>query len=138
MRFLLDTNAVSEPARPQPDAGYAAWFADAPEADLFISVITLGELRRGVALLPDGARRRRYESVNRELLVWFGDRVLSIDPDVAIVWGDLSARHRSLGRRPALADELVAATALAHDLVVVTRNVADFEHSGCKLLCPWT
>jgi predicted nucleic acid-binding protein len=137
LRFLLDTNAVSEPTKPQPNASYSQWLDSVREIDLFVSVITLGELRRGVALLPQGPKRERYEMLHSELAVWFGDRVLSVDEEVAATWGDLSAQHRRLGRHPSVGDELLAATALVHDLVVVTRNVTDFEHSGCKFHSPW-
>jgi predicted nucleic acid-binding protein len=138
LTYLLDTNAISEPTKARPDAGYAAWFATVDSSALFASVITLGELRRGVALLPDGSRRDGYEGVHRELFAWFGDRILPIDAEVALVWGELSARHKGMGRPQAMADELIAATALVHQLTVVTRNRADFEHSGCQLLSPWT
>ena len=123
--------------RPSPNEGYEAWLKQVDEAELFTSVISVGELRRGITLLDPGARRDRFEAMQQRLLGWFGHRVLPVTQEVAIAWGDLSVRHQRLGRRPSIADELVAATALVHDLVVVTRNLTDFEQSGCKLLAPW-
>ena len=138
MRCLLDTNAVSEPTRLSPDPGYMRWFGGAEEADMFVSVITLGELRRGAMLMPEGARRTRYEAVHRQLMDWFADRVIAVDREIALAWGEHSAALRRIGRDLPLADQLLAATALIHDLTVVTRNVRHFEPSGCKLLCPWS
>lgn len=137
MTYLLDTNAISEITKPSPDPAFMAWFTDQEADELFISVITLGELRRGTALLAPGDKRRRYEAVHRGLARTFADRILPIDEPAALLWGELSARHRQLGRAPTVADELIAATALARDLVIVTRNVRDFEPSGCKLIAPW-
>jgi predicted nucleic acid-binding protein len=138
LKCLLDTNAVSEPTRISPDLDYMRWFGNAEESDLFVSVITLGELRRGAALMPEGARRIRYETVHRQLMDWFADRVFAVDREIALVWGELSARLRRIGRDLPLADQLLAATALTHGLTVVTRNVRHFEPTGCKLLCPWS
>ena len=138
MSFLLDTNAVSEPGRKQPDTGFSAWFADVPEDQLFISSITLGELRRGVALLADPQRRARLERLYLMILHRFRDRVLAIDVEVGEVWGALSARLQRSGRIGGMADELIAATALAHDLTLVTRNKRPFEPAGGRVLCPWT
>ncbi|HEY5410712.1 MAG TPA: PIN domain-containing protein, partial [Caulobacteraceae bacterium] len=104
----------------------------------FVSVITLGELRRGAMLLPEGARRARYEAVHRQLMDWFAERVIVVDRQIALAWGERSASLRRIGRELPLADQLLAATALTHDLTVVTRNVRHFELSGCKLLCPWS
>ena len=138
MKCLLDTNAVSEPTRARPDPGYMSWFRIAEQSALFVSVVTLGELRRGAALLAEGPRRSRYEAVHMQLIDWFEDRVVSIDREIALAWGELSAQARMAGRETAMADQLLAATAISRDLVLVTRNRRDFEHSGCKLLCPWS
>jgi predicted nucleic acid-binding protein len=137
--FLLDTNALSEPMRSYPNAGYEAWLmrADTGRA-LFASVVSLGEVRRGVSLLPQGSKRERLEAMLRTFMSSFEERIIPVSSDIALVWGELSALHRGRGHHPGMADELVAATALVHDLTVITRNVADFEHSGCKYLCPWT
>ncbi len=136
--FLLDTNAVSEPGRPRPDAGFERWFNSIDEADVYLSVVTLGELRLGLALLPDGARRRHLARLHAAIARRFELQILGVDQPIALAWGDLAAMHRRLGRRPSVTDELIAATAIVHDLTVVTRNVEDFEHSGCRVLSPWS
>ncbi len=138
MTFLLDTNAVSEPQKPKPDQGYLAWIEAQAADSLNVSVLTVGELRRGLLALPVGARRSRLEAWMIEALTAFGERILPIDLPIVTAWADLGAHHKRLGRVVSAVDELVAATALAHDLTVVTRNVRDFETSGCKLLSPWS
>ena len=138
MSFLLDTNAISEPGRPRPDQGFVDWFDQIEEAAIHLSVVTLGELRHGLALLPDSARRRRLEQLHLAIMRRYEDQILTVDLGVALTWGELAARHRRLGRRPSVSDELIAATALVHNLTVVTRNVADFEPSGCRVLSPWS
>ena len=138
MSFLLDTNAISEPGRLRPDAAFTRWFDALAEEDLFLSAVTVGELRRGACLLPVGARRTALENTHNAILRRLGARVLPVDSAVALVWGELSASHRRLGRTPSVSDELIAATALTWDLTVVTRNTADFGASGCKVLSPWS
>jgi predicted nucleic acid-binding protein len=138
LSFLLDTNAISEPGRPRPDPSFEYWFSSIEEAAIFLSVVTLGELRHGVAMLADGARRRHLEGLHLTLMRRYESQILPVDLSVALAWGELAARHRSLGRRPSVTDELIAATAQVHDLVVVTRNISDFEASGCRIVCPWS
>ncbi len=138
MKFLLDTNVVSEPARPIPDAGLMSWLQAQEPDDLGLSVLTAGELRLGVSQLPLGQRRRSIEAWLAQLLTEFNSRIIPIDMDVAMVWGDLVARHRQQGRKAGAIDELLAATAITHDLTLVTRNRRHFEASGCKLHCPWS
>ena len=138
MSFLLDTNAVSEASRPAPDAGFMAWFDRAEGTQLYLSVVTLGELRRGIALIEDEARRRRLEGLNSNILLRFSGQVLPVDEQVARVWGDLSASLRRSGRVIGALDEMIAATAMAHDLTLVTRNQRHFEGLGCAVLSPWS
>jgi len=136
--WLLDTNAVSEPGKPRPDRGFMAWYGSVEESDLFLSAITLGEVRRGVALLDPGPRRTGLEDLYSTLLRRFAAQLLAIDSRVAEVWGDLSARLKREGSPIGAADELIAATALAHDLVLVTRNRRHFEMTGCEVISPWS
>jgi predicted nucleic acid-binding protein len=138
LTFLLDTNAISEPGRPRPDPAFTAWFDAIPEADVFLSVVTVGELQRGVAMLQPGEKREKLEASQEAVLRIYGDRILKIDVPTALVWGELTAKHRRRGLNPSVSDELIAATALVHDLIVVTRNVSDFEGSGCKIVSPWS
>lgn len=138
MRFLLDTNAVSEPLRQRPDEGYRAWIMAQDDADLAASVLTLGELRRGARLLSEGVRRSGIDVWILEVMVQFRDRILSVDYAVAAAWAEVSVRHKRLGLVVGAIDELIAATALVHDLTLVTRNLRHFDHAGCKILCPWS
>ena len=137
MTFLLDTNAISEIRKPQPDSAYRAWLEAQDPGDLYLSVLSLGELRRGVVALPVGPRRSALEAWLAELLVQFSERTLVVDQGVASAWADIMLIHRATGRAVGTVDQLIAATALTHGLTVVTRNVRHFEPSGCKVVCPW-
>ncbi len=138
MRFLLDTNVVSEWVKPQPAPGVVTWLADADEDQLFISVITIAELRHGIERLAQGRRRQRLgEWLDVELLERFADRVLAIDAAVANAWGVIVAERERKGRPIGAVDAFVAATARVHELTLVTRNVADFGSSVTSLVNPW-
>jgi toxin FitB len=136
--FLLDTNAVSEPRKPSPDPAYMSWLADCDAADLWISALTLGELRYGVLRLDAGARRHGLELWLAEASALFHDRILPVDQAVTERWADVTLANVRAGRTRSLIDEFIASTALVKDLTIVTRNVRDFEGSGCKVLSPWT
>lgn len=138
MSFLLDTNAISEPGRKSPDAGFALWFSTVPDSSLFMSTITLGELRRGLIMLSDEVRRGRLQAIYSSILRQFSDRLLPVDTQVGEAWGELSARLQRTGRIGGMADELIAATALVHGLTLVTRDVRHFEAAGCRVHCPWS
>ena len=133
---LVDTNVLSEVRRPRGSPNVKQAFL-ALGNDLSISAIVLGEIRYGAKIARDGAKRA-------ELLVWyahlvsdFGRRILPITTEVAEAWGDLAARLRSAGRRIEVADGLIAATALVHDLTLWTRNTKDFDGTGVRLFDPW-
>lgn len=138
MKWLLDTNAFSEPGRPDPDTGFLRWFDEAFETDMVLSVLTIGEMDKGIGLLPQGQRRQRMEAVNRGALLAFSGHVLPIDLGIARLWGDLAADLRRRGLTFGATDELIAATALFHGLTVVSRDTRPFEACGCKLLSPWS
>lgn len=136
MSYLLDTNVVSELARPEPDSKVTRWLAEIPAESLFLSVITLGELRRGVERLPAGARREKLRHwLERDLRAWLGSRLLPVDAAVADRWGRLLA---AAPRTPPAVDSLLAATALEHDLRLVTRNERDFDFAGLGVINPWS
>ncbi len=138
MSFLLDTNVVSEWVKPRPDPGVIAWLAQADEDRIFLSVITLAELRHGIERMADGNRRRRIDAwLREELPLRFEDRVLAVDDAVADVWGKVMARREAQGRRMGLMDGFLVATAQVHALTVVTRNTADFASSVPAVLNPW-
>ena len=138
MKFLLDTNAISEPQRAVPDEGYLHWLARREPDELAISALSVGELSRGVALLAQGKRRTELTAWLAEAMLLFGDRILPVDVVVARIWAEVWVRHRQVARPVGVVDELTAATALAHGLAVVTRNVRHFENSGCEFVCPWS
>jgi predicted nucleic acid-binding protein len=136
--FLLDTNCISEPLRARPDPRVLAWLQTANENQLFLSVLTIGEIRRGIALLPQGQRRTRFETwLDLELRPRFAERLLPVSHVIADRWGLLDAEMRLKGRTVAAIDGLLAATALHHGLTVVSRNVADFSQAPVPLLNPW-
>ena len=136
MSYLVDTNVISELVRAKPDERVVAWFRDVPDEALHVSVLTLGEIRRGVERLAAGARREKLRVwLETELPGWFGARVLAVDAAVADRWGRLlSAAPRAV---PAI-DGLLAATALHHELRLVTRNAADFAFPGIEVVNPWS
>lgn len=139
MSFLLDTNIVSEWVKPRPDQGVVAWLANVDEDRVFISVVTLAELRHGVERMGDGDRRRRIDEWLRlELPARFEGRVLFIDDAVADAWGRVVAHREALGRRIGPMDAFIAATAKVHELTVVTRNTSDFKLSVKAVVNPWS
>jgi predicted nucleic acid-binding protein len=139
MSFLLDTNVVSEWAKSRPNPGVVAWLADADEDRVFISVITLAELRYGIERMPAGSRRKRLEEWSRdELPLRFEGRVLLVDSIVAAAWGRVVARSEAVGRSISAMDAFIAATADVHGLTLVTRDASDFESSVKTIMNPWT
>jgi predicted nucleic acid-binding protein len=138
MSFLLDTNVISEPRKPQPDAKVMRFLHEADEDRLYLSVISLAELHRGVALMADGQRRRALaEWVESELPQRFSDRLLPFTRPAAALWGEMMARSRQLGLNIHIMDCLLAATAEAHDLTLATRNGKHFAGLDIRLLDPW-
>lgn len=136
--YLLDTNAISEPKRARPDAGVVAWLNDQLLTDLHLSVLTIGELRRGIIRLGPGRRRDDLDFWLAQVVLRFGDRILPVDLAVTERWAALAETQRAAGRSADMTDEMIAATAHVHGLAVVTRNVRHFEHSGCRVLSPWS
>ncbi|HYM77748.1 MAG TPA: type II toxin-antitoxin system VapC family toxin [Candidatus Dormibacteraeota bacterium] len=127
MNFLLDTNAVSEWVKPRPNPGLIRWMESADEDRVFLSVISLAELRYGVERMAIGARRSRLELWLRdELPLRFERRILSVDHLVAEAWGRAVSRAETIGRPMNAMDAFLAATAEVHRLALVTRNISDF------------
>jgi predicted nucleic acid-binding protein len=136
--FLLDTNVISEIIRPKPDSKVVKWLAAVDEDLLHLSVLTLGEIRRGIEALPSATRRAKLEAwLQGELSVRFGDRVLSVDRGVADRWGTIQARAKIKGRPLPVIDGLLAATALHHNLTFVSRDIAGAQSAGVSVFNPW-
>jgi toxin FitB len=136
--FLLDTNCIFEAVRPRPEQRVLDWMEGTDERLLFLSVVTLGEIRRGVASLPQSHRRAQLEAwLELALPARFEDRILHIDVEVADRWGQLTADARRRGRSLAAVDALLAATALHHNLTLVSRNAADFAETPVPVINPW-
>lgn len=139
MSFLLDTCVISELAAKQPDSGLVEWIDSRAEEQLYLSVITIGEIKKGIEKLPDSGRRSELTKwLEEELLVRFKDKILPIDVNVMLVWGALMANLEQQGRKMPAIDSLIAAIAIQGKLDLVTRNVTDFEHSGVPVINPWT
>ncbi|MBW7964462.1 type II toxin-antitoxin system VapC family toxin [Bradyrhizobium sp. BR 10261] len=138
MNLLLDTNVLSEVQRPLPSPKVLAWLDTIDEDRAFISVASIAELRRGIALLEDGRRRTALAAwLAHDLPERFAGRILPIGLAIAERWGDLMAQSRRSGIALSVMDGFFAATALANDLTLVTRNVKDFAAFGVSLLNPW-
>ncbi len=138
MRYLLDTNIVSEFTKNQPDSALIGWFRRQQNDELFLSVVTIGEIQQGIARLPASQKQRDLDSwLNQSLLVAYADRILPIDTAVVMQWGTLTARLMGIGKKMPVMDGLIAATAVLHNLTLVTRNIADFINTGLSLVNPW-
>src|SRR3984957_12170254 len=136
--FLLDTNCISELIRSRPEPRVMDWMRAADESLLYLSALTLGEIRKGAAILPQSKRRTHLESwLELDLQVRFSGRILSFDNAVADRWGWLTAEAERKGRPLAAIDGLLAATALEHNLTIVSRNVTDFASTQVAVLNPW-
>lgn len=138
MNFLLDTNVISEWTKPRPDSGVVAWLAEADEDRVFISVITIAELRHGIERLPAGRRRQWLDAwLTEQVPLRFEERLLAVDAETANVWGRVMAQGRAAGRPPGTMDAFIAATVMRHNMTLVTHNVSDFEPFGVRLVNPW-
>jgi predicted nucleic acid-binding protein len=137
--FLLDTNVLSELVRPKPEAKVTRWIDATDEELLFLSVLTLGEIRKGVVLLARSARRTALEAwLRSDLPLRFSGRILKVDQEIADRWGQVSGLTSAKGAHVAVIDGLLAATAAQHNLTLVTRNTKDVAATGVPVFNPWT
>jgi predicted nucleic acid-binding protein len=135
VNYLVDANVLCEATRPRADVRVIAWL-NTHDAELHVSVITLGEIDRGIQLLPKGRKRRALEEWFRELEASFEGRILPVDQPVMSEWARMYARCQKSGRMLSSFDSLLAATSTCHGLTLVTRNTSDFP-TDLKLLDPW-
>jgi toxin FitB len=137
--FLIDTNVLSEYNRPcGPNAGVKRWLETTDRQTQHVSVITLAEIQKGIELLAEGKRRAQLEKwLKQDLEAWFSGRALPVDRLVATRWASIVAQGSLAGRPLPTVDSLIAATALAYDLTIVTRNTRDFEGIGANTINPW-
>ena len=136
--FLLDTNIISELVKPKPEANVTEWVKNTDESLLYLSVLTLGEIRRGIAALPQSRRRATLEAwLDKDLRARFESRILVIDQEVADRWGLLTAAARNSGIVLPVIDGLLAATALEHNLTLVTRDTGQIPSMGVAVFNPW-
>ncbi len=137
MRVLLDTCVLSELNRKNGNPSVRRSVEEIAQDDLFLSVITMGEIINGISLLDDGRRKRDLQTWVRTIERDYGDHILSVDLATSRIWGELTAAARKAGRIVPASDGLIASTARRHGLHVMTRNVSDFAPTGALLLNPW-
>jgi len=138
LRYLLDTCVISELIKPGQNKRVADWIKNKDEGSFFISVLTIGEIHKGISKLPDSRRKKSLLTwVDRDLKERFRGRILGINEAIATSWGKIQAKSERNGIPMPVIDSLIAATAIKHNLTVVTRNVKDIENSGCKFINPW-
>lgn len=139
MSFLLDTNVISEGAKPRPDEGVMGWLASIDEEQLHLSIVSLAELRHGIERLAAGRRKSALDLwLTDELPARFESRLVPVDAGTADAWGRIVAAAQTAGRPIGAMDAFIAATAKQHELTLVTRNIVDFEATGIHLFNPWS
>ena len=137
MKYLLDTCVISELVKPSPNPMVLDWLNDIPSERLFLSVITIGEIRKGLTKLPDSKRKYRLTEWLNSLLEDYQDRIYTIDLTVAENWGVMQGKAEKSGMPMSSMDSLIAAIAYTHNLVLVTRNIIDFKASNLPINNPW-
>jgi predicted nucleic acid-binding protein len=138
MKYLLDTCLISELVKKVPNSNVVDWLNSQDEQCLFLSVLTIGELQKGICKLPDGTRRDELQDwVEHDLTLRFTGRIIDIDIESMLIWGRLHGESEQKGESLPVMDSLIAASAMAHGLVVVTRNVKDMERCQVKVCNPW-
>ena len=135
MGWLIDTDILSERARKRPDTRVLAWLEE-NAADVYTSSHTIGEIQAGIGFLPDGAKKRALQAWLNGLMDAMEGRILNFNTSVAMVWGRQEAEFKRKGCPMPMPDSFIAATARRHNLVIVTRNVADFTRPGLKVFDP--
>lgn len=139
MNYLLDTCVISEYTRRKPDLRIIHWVDELDESKVFLSTITIGEIKKGIELLPDGSRRKQVlnQWLSDGLLIRFSGRIYPITVEVMLRWGSIYALLETSGQTVSTIDSMIAATALNHHAVIVTRNEDHFRPTGVEIINPW-
>lgn len=138
MKYLLDTCVISEIIKPQPDKGVVSWVQDKNENSLYLSVLTFGEIAKGIEKAFDPVRKRKLQLwVEQDLKQRFEGRIIPIDMAVSARWGIIQGQAELAGKPMSVIDGLIAVSGLVHNCIVVTRNIADMAQSPVELLNPW-
>lgn len=138
MKYLLDTCIISELLKPAPNQQVINWILSQHETDLYLSVITIAELQKGIAKLPNSKRKSQLQHwLDNDLKKRFDNRILDITQPIAINWGNIQGQAEKGGRKMPVLDSLIAVSAITHDAAVVTRNVSDIQQSEVKVINPW-
>jgi len=139
LNYLLDTCVISELVKSKPDLRVVQWVRAQDEKNLFLSVITIGEIQKGISKLPDGRKKKQQLQnwLSNELQERFKERILEIEIGTAHVWGQVLGSCEKKGVTLPAIDSLIASQAIFHKMTIVTRNISDMEHSGVPLINPW-
>jgi len=138
MKYMLDTCVISELVTKKPNPKVVEWVDSLDTEDIHLSVITIGEIIKGIEKLPESKRKQELRDwLKQDLLSRFQGKILALDTNIIVEWGGLTARLETAGQKMPAIDSLIAATALAHEMTLVTRNVSDFEAAGIKIANPW-
>jgi tRNA(fMet)-specific endonuclease VapC len=138
MKYLLDTCVISEIVSKQPNPKVLEFVDSLDPDDVYLSVITIGEIAKGIEKLPKSKRKQELHAwLAEDLLVRFDGKIIPLGTDALLEWGILNARLESIGKMLPAMDSLIAATVVVHDLILITRNVNDFENTGIEIVNPW-
>jgi len=138
MKYLLDTCVISEIIKQKPSGKVTKWIKNEDETNFFISVLTIGELHKGIEKLSESKRKGKLHNwVENDLKERFWNKIIDIDIQVAMIWGKIQGMTERVGKPMPAIDSLIAATGITHHLTVVTRNTSDMKESGAVLLNPW-
>jgi len=138
MSYLLDTCVLSELIKPQPNQNVATWIEKIQESHLYISVITIGEIQKGIAKLDNSKKKQSLQIwLEQDLAARFSGRILSVDTKISQEWGNMQGQAIRTGTTVPVIDSLIAATAKCHNLTLATRNLDDFKNLPINLINPW-
>lgn len=138
MKYLLDTCVISELIKPEPNSHVINWLNAQNEEDIYLSVLTIGEIQKGIAKLPESKKKQNLQNwLDNDLQQRFESRIIDINNEISLCWGKIQGEAEQKGNKMSVIDSLIASTGIVFDCTVVTRNVSDIEASDCKLYNPW-